>query len=155
MSSIVRSVTTQVNRSGCQQANPGQAIGGHPQRPRMQPGRPRPAERNKRIRTTSVVGTPYSRLKPACACRRCRARRAKRTPQRWSQHSLRLASPQQPVGRSDHGVALRVQASYCSCCCSSQEWERSGTSAHWPHSSSGQWLSSPLCQHAWIARPHW
>jgi hypothetical protein len=80
MSSIVRSVTTQVNRSGRQQA-PGQAIGGHPQRPRMQPGRPRPAERNKRIRTTSVVGTPYSRLKPACACRRCRARRAKRTPQ--------------------------------------------------------------------------
>jgi len=29
------------------------------------------------MRTTPVVGTPYSRLKPACACRRCRAHRAR------------------------------------------------------------------------------
>ena len=44
----------------------------------MQPGRPGSEERNKRMRTTPVVGTPYSRLKPACACRRCRAHRARR-----------------------------------------------------------------------------
>jgi len=30
------------------------------------------------MRTTPFVGTPYSRLKPACACRRCRAHRARR-----------------------------------------------------------------------------
>ena len=80
MSSIVRFVTTEVNRSGCQQANPGQAGGGQPQRPRQQSGRLGSAERNKRMRTTPIIGTPYSRLQPACACRRCRARRAKRAP---------------------------------------------------------------------------
>src|SRR5215469_3309530 len=32
------------------------------------------------MRTTPAVGTPYSRLQPVCACRRCRTRRAKRTP---------------------------------------------------------------------------
>jgi len=32
------------------------------------------------MRTTTVVGTPYPRLRPVCACRRCRARRARRTP---------------------------------------------------------------------------
>ena len=82
MSSIARSVTTQVGGSGRQQANPGQTIGGYPQRPRMRPGRLGSAERNKHMRTSTGVGTPYSRLKPACACRRCsvhRARRAKRT----------------------------------------------------------------------------
>src|SRR6266849_4923934 len=78
MSSRARSVTTQVGGSGRQQANPGQA--GGPQRPRLQSGRLGSAERNKRMRTTPVVGTPYSRLQPACACRRCRARRAKRAP---------------------------------------------------------------------------
>src|SRR5260370_36544178 len=32
------------------------------------------------MRTTPIIGTPYSRLQPACACRRCRARRAKHAP---------------------------------------------------------------------------
>ncbi len=32
------------------------------------------------MRTGTVVGRPYSRLRPACTCRRCRARRARRTP---------------------------------------------------------------------------
>jgi len=80
MSSGARSVTTQVNRSGCQQANLGQVSWGHPQRLRMQSGRPGSEERNKRMRTTTSIGTPYSRLQPACTCRRCRARRAKRAP---------------------------------------------------------------------------
>ena len=80
MSSIARSVTTQVNRSGCQQANRGQTIGGDPQRLRMQPGRPGSEERNERMRTTPVVGMSHSILRPACACRRCRVRRARCTP---------------------------------------------------------------------------
>ena len=80
MSSRARSVTVQVSGSGHQHAIPGQAIGGRSRRPRIRPGRLGSAERNKRMRTTPVVGTPYPRLQPACACRRCRARRAKRTP---------------------------------------------------------------------------
>lgn len=80
MSSIVRFVTTEVNRSGYQQANPGQAGGGQPQRPRLQSGRLGSEKRNKRMRTTPIVGMPYSIWRPTCACRRCRARRAKRTP---------------------------------------------------------------------------
>ena len=32
------------------------------------------------MRTTPIIGKPYSRLQPTCACRRCRARRAKHTP---------------------------------------------------------------------------
>jgi hypothetical protein len=80
MSSIARSVTTQVNRSGCQQANRGQTIGEDPQRLPMQPGRPGSEERNERMRTTPVVGMSHSILRPACACRRCRARRARCTP---------------------------------------------------------------------------
>jgi len=32
------------------------------------------------MRTTTVVGTPYPLLRPTCACRRCRAHRAKRAP---------------------------------------------------------------------------
>jgi len=78
MSSIARSVTTQVGGSGCQQKNPGQVS--HPQRLLRQSGRPGLAERNKRMRTTPSIGIPYSRLQPACACRRCRARRARHTP---------------------------------------------------------------------------
>jgi len=93
MSSRARSVTAQVSGSRCQRAIPGQAIGGQPQRLRMQPGRPGPEERNKRIRTTSVVGTPYSRLKPACACRRCRARRAKRTPRMVESTLVTIGQP--------------------------------------------------------------
>jgi hypothetical protein len=80
MSSRARSVTTQVSGSGCQHAIPGQAIGGCSRRPRIQPGRPGSEERNKHMRTTTVVGTPYPLLRPTCACRRCRAHRAKRAP---------------------------------------------------------------------------
>ena len=80
MSSIARSVTTQVGGSGRQQANPGQTIGGYPHRPRMQPGRLGSEERNKRMRTSTGVGMSHSILRPACACRRCRARRARCTP---------------------------------------------------------------------------
>ncbi len=32
------------------------------------------------MRTTTIVDTPYPRLRQVCACRRCRARRAKRAP---------------------------------------------------------------------------
>src|SRR6266566_4327315 len=32
------------------------------------------------MHTSTVVDTTYSRLRPACACRRCRARRARRQP---------------------------------------------------------------------------
>ena len=32
------------------------------------------------MRTTTIVGMPYPLLKPTCACRRCRTRRAKHTP---------------------------------------------------------------------------
>jgi hypothetical protein len=32
------------------------------------------------MHTSTVVGTTYSRLRPACACRRCRARRGRRQP---------------------------------------------------------------------------
>src|SRR5258708_7469223 len=80
MSSIGRSVMTQVNRSGCQHANPGQTIGGDPLRLRVQPGRPGSEERNKRMRISTGVGMSHSILRPACACRRCRARRARCTP---------------------------------------------------------------------------
>ena len=80
MSSRARSVTAQMSGSGCQQANPGQTIGGDPQRPRLQLGRLGSEERNKRMRTSTGVGMSHSILRPACACRRCRARRARCTP---------------------------------------------------------------------------
>jgi len=32
------------------------------------------------MRTTTIIGTPHPQLKPTCACRRCRTRRAKYTP---------------------------------------------------------------------------
>lgn len=80
MSSRARSVTAQVSGSGCQHAIPGQAIGCCTRRPRIQPGRLGSEERNKHMRTTTVVGTPYPLLRPTCACRRCRAHRAKRAP---------------------------------------------------------------------------
>jgi len=32
------------------------------------------------MRTTTIIGTPHPLLKPTCACRRCRTRRAKHTP---------------------------------------------------------------------------
>src|SRR5258708_7159609 len=80
MSSRARSVIAQVSGSGCQHTIPGQTISARSCRPRIQSGRLGSEERNKRMRTTPIIGTPYSRLQPACACRRCRARRAKRTP---------------------------------------------------------------------------
>src|SRR5437667_1932812 len=32
------------------------------------------------MRTSTIIGTSHSRLRPACTCRRCRARRARRQP---------------------------------------------------------------------------
>ena len=80
MSSRAKSVIAQVSGSRCQHAIPGQAIGGRSRRPRIQPGRLGSEERSKRMRTTTVGGTPYPRWRPVCACRRCRTRRAKRAP---------------------------------------------------------------------------
>src|SRR5258708_20347746 len=47
---------------------------------RLNAGATSDAERNKRMRTTTIIGTPHPLLKPTCACRRCRTRRAKHTP---------------------------------------------------------------------------
>ena len=120
---------------------------------RLNAGATSDAERNKRMRTTTIVGTPHPLLKPTCACRRCRTRRAKHTP-RVVESTLVMARQSTTADWKQRPWWYFASAGLLLLVLLLTE-----LGALWDIGPLAPLLfqpqsSSPLCRHAWTDRPH-